>query len=241
MIIFFHPRSTKPRSRRFPLSILSIAALLEGKEDYVIVDGNVDREPLQTLSSLIRNHTVELLAVSVMPGPQMVAAMEACHFVHQHFPKIPIVWGGYFPSLYPEAALNAPYVDFVVRGQGEETFLELLAALRFGAGFQEVRGLSFKDTDGAHVHNRERPMKSPDTFPWLPYHRLDAEKYILADVSRKTHSGSSSQCRLPVPVHLLRRSLRLWKSREDGVTRPDGSNLAPSPKILWNRFHSVLR
>jgi anaerobic magnesium-protoporphyrin IX monomethyl ester cyclase len=179
MIILFHPRSTKPRSRRFPLSILSIAALLEGKEDYVIVDGNVDHDPLKTLSSLIHNRKIELLAVSAMPGPQMVAAMETCQFLHQLFHKIPIVWGGYFPSLYPEIALKAPYVDYVVRGQGEETFLELLAALRSGTGFQEVLGLSFKDREGAHVHNPERPVKSPDIFPWLPYHRLDAERYIL--------------------------------------------------------------
>jgi len=31
---------------------------------------------------------------------------------------VPIVWGGYFPSLYTDASLNAGYVDFVVKGQG---------------------------------------------------------------------------------------------------------------------------
>ena len=199
MIIFFHPRSTKPRSRRFPISVLSIAALLEGKEDYAIVDGNVDRAHLQTLTSLIRHHKVELLAVSVMPGPQMVAGMEACHFLHQHFPMIPIVWGGYFPSLYPDAVLNAPYVDFVVRGQGEETFQELLGALRSGTGFREVLGLSFKDTDGSHVHNRERPMKSPDAFPWLPYHRVQPEKYILPTFLGKRTAVHQASVGCPYP------------------------------------------
>src|SRR5215468_8700458 len=121
MILLFHPRSTKPRSRRFPLSILSLAAMLEGNENYALVDGNVDPDPLSGLLDLLKSNSVQLLAVSVMPGPQMVAAMHACTEIRREFPRIPIVWGGYFPSLYPDAALNADYVDYVVRGQGEET------------------------------------------------------------------------------------------------------------------------
>lgn len=179
MILLFHPRSTKPRSRRFPLSVLSLAAVLEGKEDYALIDGNVDRDAVNTLGTLLRQHQVELLAVSVMPGPQMVAAVHTCRLLRQQFPAVPIVWGGYFPSLYPDAALNAPYIDFATRGQGEETFLELLQALRSGSGLESITGLSYKTGDGSHRHNPERSMKSPDAFPWLPYHRLDASQYIL--------------------------------------------------------------
>jgi len=179
MIILFHPKSTKPRSRRFPLAVLSLAALLEGREDYQIVDGNVDPNPAQTIANLIAAHHIELLAVSVMPGPQMVAAMEACREIRYRFPNVPIVWGGYFPSIYTAATLNAPYVDFAVRGQGEETFIELLEGLRGHRSFDTIRGLSYKDEVGTHQSNPERMMKGPDTFPTLPYHRLPAEKYIL--------------------------------------------------------------
>ena len=44
MIILLHPKAVKPKNRRFPLAILSIAAVLEGVEDYVIVDGNLDTQ-----------------------------------------------------------------------------------------------------------------------------------------------------------------------------------------------------
>ena len=46
------------------------------------------------------------------------------------YPGIPIVWGGNFGSLYPAPVLNAPYVDWLVRGQGEATFVELIEAHR---------------------------------------------------------------------------------------------------------------
>jgi anaerobic magnesium-protoporphyrin IX monomethyl ester cyclase len=180
MIILLHPRATRPKNRRFPLAILSIAAMLEGKEEYALVDGNFDPDPAATLKKLAEAHPIELLAVSVMPGPQMVAAIPLCREFRALYPKVPIVWGGYFPSLYPEAALNAGYVDFVVRGQGEETILELLAALRNGRRFHEVRGLSFRDAFGLHVNNRDRTLRSPGDFPVLPYHRLGAvERYLL--------------------------------------------------------------
>jgi radical SAM superfamily enzyme YgiQ (UPF0313 family) len=184
MIILLHPRTGKPKNRRFPLAILSIAAVLEGHdgkagEDYAIVDGNLDPNPGNTLDQLASGRNVELLAVSVMPGPQMVSAVELCRAFRKRYPGVPIVWGGYFPSLYTDAALNAGYVDYCVRGQGEETFPELLEALRGFRALKNVRGLSFTDAFGLHVHNAMRPLRSPNDFPWLPYHRLPVEKYLL--------------------------------------------------------------
>lgn len=180
MIILFHPRAVKPRNRRFPLAILSIAAMLEGREEYAIIDGNLDPAPDRTIAKLITEHQVEMLAVSVMPGPQMVAAISVCRMVREKHPSIPIVWGGYFPSLYPEATLNASYVDFAVRGQGEETILELLGALRGGRDFSKVRGIAYRDAFGLHVNTPSRPLRSPGDFPELPYHRLgDVASYLL--------------------------------------------------------------
>jgi anaerobic magnesium-protoporphyrin IX monomethyl ester cyclase len=178
MIILLHPRTGKPKNRRFPLAILSIAAMLEGREEYAIVDGNLDADPDRTLEE-IATQPVELLAVSVMPGPQMVAAMKHCREFRRKHPGVPILWGGYFPSLYTDATLNAGYVDMVVRGQGEETFCELLSALREKRSLAGIRGLSFKDAFGLHVHNAERPLHSPNEFPWLPYHQLPSvERYL---------------------------------------------------------------
>ena len=130
MIVLYNPRSTKPRNRRFPLSVLALAAVLEGKEEYAIVDGNVDDNATDTIVRLINENDVELLGVTVMPGPQMVSAMETSREVRRLDAKVPIAWGGYFPSIYSDTALNARYVDYVVRGQGEQTLLELIEALR---------------------------------------------------------------------------------------------------------------
>ena len=62
MIILFHPRSTKPKNRRLPLSVLYLGAVLEGREEYEIVDGNADPDPLTTIDALMQPDPVELLA-----------------------------------------------------------------------------------------------------------------------------------------------------------------------------------
>ena len=56
MIILLHPRSTRPKNRRFPLSVLALAAVLEGKEEYEIVDGNADPDPKGTID---QHHAAE--------------------------------------------------------------------------------------------------------------------------------------------------------------------------------------
>jgi len=179
MILFYNPKATRPRNRRFPLSILSMAAVVEGKEEYAIVDGNLDPNPTESLVAFIKEHPVELLAVTVMPGPQTVGAVASCRQIRSLFPHLPIVWGGYFASNYTPAVLNAEYVDYAVRGQGEQTFLELLEAIRGHRDLKEIRGLSYKSPDGTPQHNPERPMKPLDDFPWYPYHRLPADGYLL--------------------------------------------------------------
>ena len=179
VIILLHPRTTKLKNRRFPLSVLSLAAVLEGKEDYVVIDGNVDSEPRETLDRVMQETPAELLAVSVMPGPQMVAALPLCREFREKYPSVPIVWGGYFPSLYTDAVLNSDYVDYAVRGPGQDTVVELIAALRSGSDLGAIAGLSYTDNGGTHRHSPERPFGSPNDYPWPPYHRIDTAKYIL--------------------------------------------------------------
>jgi anaerobic magnesium-protoporphyrin IX monomethyl ester cyclase len=177
MIILFNPRATKPRNVRLPLALLALAAVLEGREEYEIVDGNLDDNATETILSLMRRHHVEVLGVTVMPGPQMAAAVESCKEIRRLMPEIPIVWGGYFPSLYPEASLNAHYVDYVVRGQGEDTLLELLEAIRGQRSLSSIRGISYMES-GNYQKNPERVFKGPDAFPWSPFHRLPVERYL---------------------------------------------------------------
>lgn len=170
-------------SARLPLSLLHLAAVLEKDRPWRIVDGNVDPNPVQTVLGALRAGPHALVGVTVMPGPQVPTAIEMSTAIRRAHPALPIVWGGYFPTLYPDAAINAPYVDYVVRGQGEDTFGELLARLGDAgapsaldsaadpSAIAGVAGLTWK-AGGRAVHNLERKVAPPGVFGPLPYDGL---------------------------------------------------------------------
>ena len=193
-VLLINPRMCAPTSTRLPVSLLSLAAVLEGRFAWQIVDGNLDHDAVRTALAALKQTSFDLVAISVMPGPQVASAIEMSSTIRRAFPSVPIVWGGYFPSLYPDAAINAPYVDYLVRGQGEQTLLALLARLpdagpvaemlsagssaRVEAAVGDVLGLTWKSGDGP-VHNQNRPSAPPGSFPLLPYDRLpDVRTYL---------------------------------------------------------------
>lgn len=188
-ILLVNPRMTSLKGARLPLSLLALAAVLENRYDYRIIDGNIESDPANRIVALLGRRPDSLVACTVMPGPQVATAIEISSTVRSVCPTVPIIWGGYFPTLYPDSALNCHYVDYVARGQGEHTLLELLAGLR-DAGSPEtangvyvsscgdptaishIKGLSWK-LDGGVIHNPDRGFTNPDAMPMLPYHRLD--------------------------------------------------------------------
>src|SRR3954469_14319937 len=112
MILLVNPRATKPHNRRFPLSIMAVGAMLPPDLSWEIVDEN---RPTVDALAVIREHVerqaasgdpVQLVALTVMPGPQLVSAVRLSKALKAQHPSLPIVWGGNFGSLYPAPVLN---------------------------------------------------------------------------------------------------------------------------------------
>jgi hypothetical protein len=196
MILFFNPLSTTPGKQPLPLSVLSLAAIVEEPRRWGLVDGNVTAEPtaeiVNRLAAVPRGE-LALLAVTVMPGPQLSQAVPVCKAVKRALPHIPIVWGGYFPTQHSDTVLRSGYVDFVVRSQGEGPLRQLLDALEQGETPAAVSGLSWTLPDGTIVHNPLAPSLALDDLPELPYARVAMEDYIHATcLGRRTVAHNSS-------------------------------------------------
>src|SRR6476659_7829118 len=129
MIILFNPQSAPPGKTYLPLSLLALGAFLEERYPYEIIDGNLIDDTASFIIERARQTEDKVLGVTVMPGPQLKQAVEVCRKVREVLPALAIVWGGYFPTEHPEVCLKAPYVDYIVKSQGEQTFIELLDLL----------------------------------------------------------------------------------------------------------------
>jgi anaerobic magnesium-protoporphyrin IX monomethyl ester cyclase len=180
-VLLINPKITSHRHARFPLAVMSLSAALEGKYASRIIDGNVDRNYVATVLKAIAEDDFAAVGLTVMGGPQLRAAIEVSKAIRAKLPGLPIIWGGAFPTVCPDAALNSPYVDYAVRSQGEDTLLELLAALpQRSESLQSVAGLSWRR--GAEtVHNRDRKFSSSSLNRMLPYDKLENPRQYLTN------------------------------------------------------------
>ena len=178
--LLVNPTITSRQSARFPLALLNLSSALDRHGESTIVDGNIDRDVVDATLRAIAANRVDAVGISVMGGPQIAPSIAVSKAVREHHPHLPIIWGGYFPTLYTDTALSAPYVDYAVRGQGEETIPDLVAALaRPGRDVSRIAGMSWKDADGHVVHNPNRKFHLDDPGIVLPYDKLgDPRRYL---------------------------------------------------------------
>lgn len=180
-ILLINPTITSRRSARFPLAVLNLSAALDGKYASSIIDGNKDRDFIASTLRALAGGRVDAVGISVMGGPQLRTAIEVSRAIRARFPATPIIWGGHFPTIGAEAALNSPYVDYAVRGQGEETLIEILDAIFRGGSNQieAIAGLSWR-SEGRVIHNRNRVFSATSLARSLPYERLGDPRQYLA-------------------------------------------------------------
>jgi anaerobic magnesium-protoporphyrin IX monomethyl ester cyclase len=180
-VLLINPTITSRRSARFPLALLSLAGSLESRCTTRIIDGNVDRDYLNTLRQTLTESHFDAVGVSVMGGPQVRPGIDASLMVRAVSPSTPIIWGGYFPSLYTKTAMAAPYVDYAVRGQGEGIFAPLLESLaaRDRDNLHAIDGLTWKHR-GEVIHNKDQPFADRRTNALLPYDLLPDPRAYLA-------------------------------------------------------------
>lgn len=191
MIILYNPQSTGSRKRILPMSLLAVGAILEGRHDYVIVDGNIEPDPLDRLDQLAREGA-DVLGVTVMPGPQLLQAVPLCRELKRRHPHLTIVWGGYFPTQHWDVALRSDYVDYAVRGHGEMVFLHLLERLKTGGSLDDIAGLAYR-ANGSPKSNVMAPIPHPERLPDFPYHRVPMDLYAKdCFLGRRTYPHHSS-------------------------------------------------
>jgi len=192
MLVMYNPPSSARRKPVMPLSLLALGALLEGRHDYAIVDGNLDRDALRSIDQMVQDGA-NTLAITVMPGPQLADAVPLSKELKSRHPGLRIVWGGYFPTQHWDVCLKSGYVDYVVRGHGEVTFLSLLDRLASGENPNDLPGLAYSLPDGMPFTNPTAPIPHPDVMPEFPYHRIDMQRYARSSfMGKRTLAHHSS-------------------------------------------------
>lgn len=191
-ILIFNPKSANSK-HRIPNSILQVGASIHGKYEYVFVDGNLEKDPWETIDSYFNTGEFNYFCSTVMPGPQLRQAIPFSKKIKKRYPKSVVIWGGYFASNQYKVCINSPFVDFIINGPGDTAFPELLKVLSLGNYnmLEKIKNLIYKDENGSIVENPKEALINQDELPPLPYEYLDSF-YKLENYLGKTFMGKKT-------------------------------------------------
>ncbi|MDN3583231.1 B12-binding domain-containing radical SAM protein [Mucilaginibacter flavus] len=185
-ILLYNPKSANAKYR-IPNSILNIAASVDGKYEWVIVDGNCEADAWKKIESYLKTGEFGYLGFTVMPGPQLKEALPISKAIKEKYPRTTMIWGGYFPSNQPKAVLDSGYVDFIINGPGDNAFPKLIDALEKHQPYEFIKNLIYK-VDGKITKTIKEDLLDQDSLPPLPYDKL-GNFYPLQKFLGKTYLG----------------------------------------------------
>jgi anaerobic magnesium-protoporphyrin IX monomethyl ester cyclase len=159
-----------------PSALLILAAYVERETpgiDIDIVDCQADRLDWRGLERYIESAHPSMVLTSGFTTNAYTCA-KTCEIAKTVNEDIVTIVGGIHFSFTPDESLqNFPEIDFIVRGEGEQTVVDLLKTLEKKGKLSEVKGISYRKNDEI-IHNPPRPLiEDLDTLPYPAYHLVE--------------------------------------------------------------------
>lgn len=176
-----------------PLALLAIGSELDPeKYDIVLIDGRLEQDPASAVTKELEGAVC--LGVTVLTGAPIADALSVSRAAKAAHPDVPIVWGGWHPSMFGEDCLRDDCVDITVQAQGEATFNEILSRLVEGRSMDGCNGCSFKLEDGKVRVNPPRALIPLEAFRPHNYDLIPVERYFDLKGKRQLDYISSQGC-----------------------------------------------
>ena len=188
-VILIRPRNDSvPRgivSTQYPLNLGYLASWLKmNKVEVRLLDYEVEDLDKAMLLEQIKTYKPLLVGISCMT-PTIKAGHDVARFIKENFPNLKIAVGGAHSTAIPERTLEEfPCFDIVVKGEGENTLLELYESLRSDADLSRVKGLVYRAS--SQIKNTDaRPLiDNLDSLPFPDRELLNMDLYKRTHTSR---------------------------------------------------------
>ncbi len=197
-VLLINPPYPVIESLTMPLGLLYLAARLEqaGCEVH-LEDLQLSRSPLTRLEVALHQHPPAVAGITSF-SLNLSVASRILKKVKGLSPDTVTVWGGPHVSFDDmEILLRHPWVNVVVRGEGEETLAEVVARIQLGKSLDGVPGISWRGPDGNLLQNPLRPFREDlDRLPRPAWHLLKLSQYrAFGDgASLMTSRGCPHRC-----------------------------------------------
>ena len=176
-----------------PLALLAIGSELDrDKYEVIIIDGRLEADPAAAVLAHLEGALC--FGVTVLTGAPIADAMQMSRAVKQAQPQLPVIWGGWHPSMFARECFEEGAVDVVVRGQGEATFAEIVQRLSAGKSLADCAGCTVRLADGTVQENPARALQPVEMFRAHDYSLIPVERYFELKGKRQLDFISSQGC-----------------------------------------------
>jgi len=207
-VMLVNPRSRLPIDTRTTphLGLAYLAAVSERRGDEVMVfDGDVEEG---SITEAVRSFDPHLVGITANTS-QVKQAWRTAEAI-KSVKDVLVVMGGPHPSVLPVESAERPEVDIVVRGEGEEIWLDMSAIigsalatkpdatardlLDLGAHLlADIFGITYQTADGQLNHRPDHPpVADLDALPWPAYHFFKMDRYTNLQPATDTIEGAKS-------------------------------------------------
>ena len=167
-----------------PYGILQLAAFLESKikdAEIEVLDCQARSLDWKDLEKHIESFDPDIVASSALATCNTYVAIRTLETAKKVKPNVITVAGGqHFTATAQESLETYPEIDVIVRGEGEQTLVELVQAASRNSSFSRIKGISFRH-NGEILHNPMRPLiENLDELPFPGYH-------FVEDIVHKYH------------------------------------------------------
>jgi anaerobic magnesium-protoporphyrin IX monomethyl ester cyclase len=200
-----------------PLGLLYLASYVKSKSNHNIkvIDAQVEEYKYDNeFAKAILETNPDVVGLTAMTFT-LVDVVKTIHLVswaaEQLNKKITIVLGGPHATVFPNETAELPDVDYVIVGEGEVAFLELLNALDRGSDISKIKGLVYENSGQIINNGRSDFIEDLDQLPIPAREMLPVKKYnsILSSdrivTTMFTSRGCPFQCSFCDRPHLGKR------------------------------------
>jgi len=168
----FHP------GVEIPLNLTCLAAYLErhGVESEVL-DLRLFEDPVAVLRQVLQDYHFSILGISALTS-EIENAGRVARVAKDLRPALTVVIGGYHASALPlETLTNEPMFDYLIHGEGEQSFTNFVRRVRAREDLTDLKGLAYRARHGAQVNQPEGLIPALDDLPLTARHKIDILQY----------------------------------------------------------------
>ena len=179
-ILLLHPARNDTIDRLIRLPPLGLAcvggALRAAGHEVRVIDAAVEPHWEARLGEVLSGWRPRAVGISASTA-MLKHALDLAGRTKAADPGITVVLGGVHATLFPGEVLREGMIDLAVHGEGEQTAVELFAAVARSEPLHTIAGIAFRDGNGPRVNGRRPPIPDLDDLPLPAYDLLPMRLY----------------------------------------------------------------